>query len=293
MTHVTVVIPCYNREATVARAIQSVLDQTHRDIDVIAVDDGSTDGTLEVLNRIEDPRLRIISNDCAKGASGARNAGARQALGDWIAFQDSDDIWLPEKLSRQIEKIENGDWVAVYCGMEIVEGMGDAKRRVGLIPSDRSMALEGDLRPGLALTSIVSTQTLMIRTDVFQAVGGFDTAFTALIDWELMLRVAEHGDVGFVDDVLVEQRLSENSITNSTEKRLNAQENILTKHHDLLGRYPKALAKHHLRIAGAHRRFGNLEKASEHLRHARQIAPFSAKSQILPIWLRARQMFDD
>lgn len=290
MTHVTVVVPCYNREATVEAAIRSVLDQTHGALDVIAVDDGSTDGTLAALRAIDDPRLQVIENTGIKGASGARNLGARRALGDWIAFQDSDDIWKPEKLERQVAKIAAGDWVAVYCAMEIVEGEGATKKRVGVIPADRSFSLEGDLRPGLALTSVISTQTMMIRNDVFQTVGGFDTVFTALIDWELMLRVAEHGDVGFVDDILVEQRLSDNSITRSAEKRLTAQEQILSKHHSLLSRFPKALAKHHFRIAGAHRRFGNLEAAKAHLRNARSLAPLEPKYQILPLWLRAKQL---
>lgn len=268
MIHVSVVVPCYNRADTVEAAIHSVLAQDYASFDVIAVDDSSNDSTLEVLGQINDPRLIVVQNTGPKGVCGARNCGAAHAKGTWIAFQDSDDWWAPDKLSKQVARISKSDDVAVYCAMDIVQGDGPTKSRVGHVPPQDAPHREGDIREGIALTSLISTQTLMIRKDIFDQMHGFDPAFEALVDWELMIRVAELGTVAFVDEVLVEQRLSKNSITRSSEKRLAAQDRLLVKHHDRIARYPVALAKHHYRIAGAQRHFGRYDDAAGHLRQA-------------------------
>ncbi len=291
LPHVTVIIPCFNRADTVEQAVRSVLEQNYPAFDVVAVDDGSEDETLEVLSRIEDRRFRVIENPGPKGVSGARNAGAAAAKGDWIGFQDSDDLWRPNKLLQQMAKVASGDWVAVYCAMEVVEGDGSTTWRVGRVPDKSAEFKEGDIRQGLALTSLVSTQTVIIRRDIFEKQGGFDTDFEALVDWELMLRVAEHGSIAFVDEELVEQRMSANSITHSNEKRLIAQEQVLVKHGGLLSRYPRALAKHHYRIAGAHRQLRKFESALYHLRMARKIMPFVPKYHLLLNYVVLRKFF--
>ena len=102
---VSVVIPAYNRAATIGAAIESVLRQTWEDFELVVVDDGSTDGTLEAARRIADPRLRVIAAPHNMGAAGARNLGVAEARGTWIAFQDSDDEWLPEKLAKQMARL--------------------------------------------------------------------------------------------------------------------------------------------------------------------------------------------
>lgn len=98
---VSVVIPTYNRAHLVGRAIQSVLNQTYQDFEIIVVDDGSTDNTEEVVKSFNDPRIRYIRHDQNRGGSAARNTGIKMARGEYIAFQDSDDEWLPEKLESR------------------------------------------------------------------------------------------------------------------------------------------------------------------------------------------------
>lgn len=290
MTHVTVVVPCFNRADTVEAAIRSVLAQTYAAFDVIAVDDSSEDRTLDVLNSIDDPRLTVVQNTGPKGVCGARNTGAARATGTWIAFQDSDDLWKPEKLEKQVARTQTGDPVAVYCAMEIVSGEGTDKKRVGRVPRPDAKFREGDIREGIALTSLISTQTLMIRADIFAAMNGFDPAFEALVDWELMIRVAEQGQVAYVDEELVEQRLSDNSITRSTQKRLAAQEKLLLKHHDLLARFPKALAGLHIRIAGTQRLFGQYDKAAQNLRCAIRLRPTVPRVYAIAFYVALRRL---
>lgn len=119
---ISVVVPCYNRADTVEEAIQSVLDQEWPALEVIAVDDRSTDDTLAVLQKMRVPNLRVVQNINGSGVSSARNLGIKSASRDanWIAFQDSDDVWLPGKLKAQVEGLlAKPDHVASYCGMVV------------------------------------------------------------------------------------------------------------------------------------------------------------------------------
>ena len=288
---VCVVIPCFNREDTVAEAVKSVLDQDQPAMEVIAVDDNSTDRTLEVLREIDDPRLRVVRNPGRGGPSSTRNYGAGLSDAPWIAFQDSDDLWLPGRLSRQMARLAEGDFVAAYCGMQ-VKADTDPSTPVTRVVPDRiaNRPLEGDIRQSLARTSFISTQMLTLRRDVFDRAGGFDEDLPALEDWDLMLRIAQIGPVAFVDDDLVVQRMSGNSITRSNSKRLTAQARIIVKHADLLAGYPDVLAHHHHRLAGGYRLAGDHSKAADHAFAAFRTKPGNVKYLGNALYLRARSL---
>lgn len=119
---VSVIIPTYNRANLILQAVKSVLNQTYKNFEIIIVDDGSSDNTEDVINVIHDNRIRYIKHAINKGASAARNTGIREAKGKYIAFQDSDDHWLPDKLEKQVKRIENTpDHVgAVFGGYWII-----------------------------------------------------------------------------------------------------------------------------------------------------------------------------
>src|ERR1043166_1854397 len=104
---VSVVLPTYNRAHTLARAVRSVLAQSHRHLEIVVVDDGSTDATVALVQKLalEDPRVRLVQQ-ANRGPAAARNTGVRQARGEFVAFQDSDDEWLVEKLERQLAALE-------------------------------------------------------------------------------------------------------------------------------------------------------------------------------------------
>ena len=174
---VSVVIPAYNRAATIGAAIDSVLRQTWTDFELVVVDNGSTDGTLEAARAVTDPRLRVVAAPRNLGAAGARNLGVAEARGTWIAFQDSDDEWMPQKLEKQMARIAalGPSCVGGYCGMTIV---GSPLARTSGVPPERYFpegslgAREGDILNSLLNVSLISTQTLIARRDVLQQVGG-------------------------------------------------------------------------------------------------------------------------
>ncbi|MDB6452838.1 glycosyltransferase family 2 protein [Falsirhodobacter sp. 20TX0035] len=287
---VSVILPAFNRATTVAEAVRSVLDQDFSEIEVIVVDDASTDGTWDTVAAINDPRLSLIANTAGKGASSARNHGVAHARAPWIAFQDSDDLWLPGKLSAQMRRLEGSDFVASYCGMLVKADAHPGTPVTARIP-DRSLSpLHGHILPSLVRGSCLSTQLLVLRRDVFDRVGGFDETLPALEDWELMLRIAAEGPVDFVDADLVIQRMSPNSMTRSHPNRLVAQEMILKRHAALIDRHPGARAHHHHRLASAHRRAGALPQAAAHAARAWRQSPANPRYLInaLLLGLRAR-----
>jgi glycosyltransferase involved in cell wall biosynthesis len=148
---ISVVLPAWNREGSIRAAVKSVLSQTFTDLELLVVDDGSTDNTMAMLDDISDPRLRRLASSSNAGSSAARNIGIRAAIGEWVAFQDSDDEWLPEKLEKQIARLEAGgpEVVVCYTGMVIVgqaDQQGKASRTtVKYIPGPEIRVLEGEL----------------------------------------------------------------------------------------------------------------------------------------------------
>ena len=120
---VSVVLPAYNRADSIRLAIDSVLRQSFTDFELIIVDDASTDGTRAVAEAVADPRVRVIAHPANRGASAARNSGVAAARAPFVAFQDSDDEWLPRKLEKQMARLlaPGAGYVAAYCGMRILD----------------------------------------------------------------------------------------------------------------------------------------------------------------------------
>lgn len=285
---VSVVLPAYNRAGSIRMAVDSILRQSFADFELLVVDDGSTDGTMEVLADVADPRLRLLANPRNMGVSAARNTGIRAAQAPWVAFQDSDDEWLPLKLEKQMARLAEApsETVGCYCGMAILGGLEDGGRmRLGYVPGPGVTAVEGDIRQSLLATSLASTQTLIARRDALEKVGGFDEQLPALVDWDCVIRLAQLGPFAFVDEPLVLQNFSENSITRSLQKRLAARSRIVGKHAALYAGHPDLLARQWISVAGDARRLGELEQARQALAEAAKLTPFSPRLWLRQLWI--------
>ncbi len=187
MPAVSVILPVYNRAALVERALASVLQQSYRDLEVLVVDDGSTDGTAAQVAAHPDPRVRLIRRDRNYGQASARNLGVARAQGWLLAFQDSDDEWLPEKLARQVALLAPrhdlamvyGDLVRIpQSGSPFVISAPDLVR--GRIMDDRA---SGYASYGLGI------QTCLIRSSVMRELGGFRDNMRCFEDLEFFLRL--------------------------------------------------------------------------------------------------------
>lgn len=203
MAVASVIIPTYNRAAYVRRAVDSVLDQTVQDVDVIVVDDGSTDKTRQVLSSYRG-RIRHIYQPNA-GVSAARNAGVRLAESKWLAFLDSDDVWLPQKLERQLECVaETG---AEVCFTQMLGGKYDAHRpprpEATREQARRYRLFQDPFRLMWVVSNGLHVQTMLVSTDRWHQTGGFDESLCLAEDTHLIYKLALMVPFALVDEPLV------------------------------------------------------------------------------------------
>ena len=204
---VSVVIPAYNTNY-VRAAIESILGQTHRDLDVIVVDDGSPSGAIELICS-DFPSVRYIRQANA-GPSAARNHGIREAKGEWIAFLDDDDIWLPEKIAKQ---------VSVIAGLPSEEQIGLIYTGQFMIQDETVLGgkvheANGMIYPYLLFGNFIGTcSSIMIPKYVFEKVGGFDESLICSQDFDLYLRIAREYEIHSVSEPLIKYRTRPDQIS--------------------------------------------------------------------------------
>ncbi|MDE7132455.1 MAG: glycosyltransferase family 2 protein [Lachnospiraceae bacterium] len=216
-TMVSIIVPTYNRENVIERALRSILRQTYSAYEVIVVDDGSTDGTESVVARLQDDRIRYIALQENQGVAHARNVGIQEAKYDYVAFLDSDDEWLPNKLELQMKKMLSSSKRTgmVYCRMGGL--LRDGSGRFVCPHEDYvKEILEGELFKPLLFQNVIGTPTMLVRKECLQQTGGFKETLHCLEDWELILRIAKNWKIAFVDKVLVEVHKSEGSVSTNT-----------------------------------------------------------------------------
>ncbi len=196
---VSIIIPTYNRAALVAEAVASVEAQTFRDFEILVVDDGSTDATRKLLALREG--VRVVGHSCRKGVAAARNLGAAAARGEWLAFLDSDDQWLPAKLARQMAYLDDQPGLLLCQTDETWVRRGI---RVNKPVSYRKVAGRIFL-PSLE-RCMVSPSAVVLHRRLFLDHGGFDENLPAAEDYDLWLRLTWRYEVGLVDEPLIIKR---------------------------------------------------------------------------------------
>ncbi|MDW7710115.1 MAG: glycosyltransferase [Deferrisomatales bacterium] len=201
---VSVIIPTRDRRELAAEAVGSVLSQTWHDLELLVVDDGGTDGVAEHLGALyPDPRLRVVRQE-HRGVSAARNRGVAETSGEWVAFLDSDDLWLPRKLERQLAAAaEPPGWVA--CHTEEAwyrRGRWANPRKIHAKPTTPG----GWVFPACVPLCVISPSSILLRRRVFEALGGFDESLPACEDYDLWLRLTAFHPVLLVPERLTVKR---------------------------------------------------------------------------------------
>lgn len=222
---VSVVIPTYNREKTILKSVESVLSQTYKNIEAIVVDDCSIDETKNILEKIDDARLRYFRLEKNSGACAARNKGVEMAKGDFISFNDSDDVFLPEKIERQLVFLQESGADIALCRMKCFD---EANNFLHFFPKDEIVQGELTYEDLLAYNSC-STQTLFGKAECFKSVP-FDGDMPRLQDWDEILRLSEKYKIFYQKEVLAENFLQADSITQRPEKGVLAMQKIYEKH---------------------------------------------------------------
>lgn len=277
MPTVSVVIPAYNSQATIRETVASIQRQSFTDFELIAIDDGSSDRTVEILKGIVDPRLKVYSFPNS-GLSVARNRGIERATSEFISFIDADDLWTENKLARQLETLQQNPQAGVAYSMTLVLGRDGSSIYAGT-----SATHEGDVLAHLLLNNfIASGSNAMLRRQAIESVGGFDPGLTSCEDWDYWLRLAAIWPFAVVPEAQIFYRQSSRSMSADIE---GMEKNFLTVYQRAFARAPEryhhlkhqSLANGYLFLAQLGLRYfteaRNVARAQRHFLHALHLHP--------------------
>jgi glycosyltransferase involved in cell wall biosynthesis len=229
---VTVVVPTHNRRELVAQAVHSILRQENVSLELIVVDDGSTDRTGPWLDRIAatDSRIKIVHHDSPRFISSARNAGIARASGRWVAFCDDDDLWAPDKLSSQLAALRASStrWSCT-----------------GVVEVDERLEITGhySVKGGEVLARLLEVNTIPTGSSVIaelslvREIGGFDPALRGSEDWDVWIKLSQHSPLAAVDRPLIAYRIGTQSLSTNVERMRTGRSVIVNRYAELAARH--------------------------------------------------------
>ena len=261
---VSVIIPNYNYGRYLPETIDSVLAQTYPNIEIIVVDDGSTDDSVEVLKSYGDKIKWFEQTN--QGVAKARNRAFAESAGDFIAFLDSDDVWMPRKLEEQLKMFDNGEIGLVHCGYSDFDGKNTL--------CEYLQGLSGRVADEMLLYKrpviLGNGSGAVITRKAFEKVGGFDSSVVPAEDWEFFYQVARRYKVAFVPEILLEYRKHETNahlnVGRMEKALLNAYKKIFSEDEaNLKPIKRRCYSRIHIILAGSYYQMGNY---SQFLRHS-------------------------
>lgn len=216
MELISVIIPTYNREKLIERSINSVLNQSYKNLELIIVDDYSSDNTEKIIEKYTDKRLHYIRLEKNSGACVARNVGIENANGDYIAFQDSDDVWHENKLEIQLDYMKKNNAEVSFCNF--IQYKNNEKTPKEIPQNCPSGFIEYQT---LLMKSLVSTQCLMAKKSCFNNIK-FDINMPRLQDWDIALELSKKYKVYHINIALVDMYVQKDSISAHPERGIIA-----------------------------------------------------------------------
>ena len=291
---VSVIIPTYKRPIFLKETIESVLSQTYKNIEIIIVDDNDPSDkdrkeTEKLIKQYKDNNIVYIKHEKNMGAPAARNTGLKSAKGEFVAFLDDDDLWLPQKIEKQIKKFSSftDDYGIVYCGYDYI-----INNKV--IPKRNRYNIEGDFKRESLQYCPFGSPTPLIRKKYLNMIGGFDERFSSLEDWDLWIRLAQVCKCSFIPEVLALYRVHGSQISTDINKTIKGREMILKKHITKIKEYPEALYWHYRRLGSLYSYANDTNKAYEYFIKALKTIHFSKDIYIhlllllMPYYLRKK-----
>jgi len=230
---VSVIVPTYNREKYLRIAMDSVLNQTHKNIELHIIDDGSTDGTRMLVNSYDDDRIKYYYQ-ANQGQSVARNVGLNNARGDYICFLDSDNLWKLDKLERQIKLMdENPDYQIIYGDNEIIDEHGQVQ-----LSKQTMRRYSGDIMTQLLVANFINFNNVIIKAECFKEMGGMNESTRVADDYELFLKLSTRYKFLYVPETFSQYRVMENQISSNKDRRFQSNftilNNFINKYGDLM-----------------------------------------------------------
>ncbi len=223
---VSVIVPVFNRQDYVAETIESIVKQTYKNIEIIIINDGSTDNSEKIIRTFQSqyPDIINVINQQNQGQVKARNNGLKIARGEFIAFLDSDDVWLLDKLEKQV-CLFNKKVGLVYSGVQYIDTWGNV---IGEEQCDQN--IKGAVYEKLIVKNRMTGGTVIVRNEALKKVGLFDETFEAAENWDLWIRVTQFYEVNFVDEALLKYRKHSGNMSSNNTLMLDATHSILEKY---------------------------------------------------------------
>lgn len=282
---VSVIIPVYNGGEWIKECIRSVTGQTYDNVEIIAIDDCSTDGSVRKIKDIDDPRVTILENNSNRGIAASRNRGIRHSSGQFIGFLDQDDIWLEHKLETQLQRFSNTPEKTgvVYSAVELLD------TNKGTTDINTFLSLSGDYMSRVSdifLNNPITNITTLVKRECFEEYGLLDESLFGSDDYEFWLRIAGEYGFEYIDEPLAQKRLhGENASTNldqMVKDRRRIAERYVNEYPFLQEYYARHLA--YIRLDAARQAFKN----AEYYRGMRYIllALFSTPRESLKLLIR-------
>ncbi len=226
MQKVSIIVPAYNKSELTVRTVESILQQTYANIEILVVDDGSKDDTQERLAVYKDKIQYIYKKN--GGACSARNEGIRQATGEFIAFLDCDDLYEKKKVEFSIEYlIKNSTFGSVYTDAYFIDTNDHI---VGQYAHPKSIQHQGNISSQLILGNFICNSTMVVRKSVIQKVGFFDETIFTPADWDMWMRIAEIAPMGYINEPLTHYRVTDNYIFNRLKLAEKEERIVLNKY---------------------------------------------------------------
>jgi len=255
MPSVSVVIPTYNRVRRIRHAVESVVTQTYADLEVLVVDDGSEDDTAQVVKECgrKDPRIRLIEHGRTRGAQAARNTGIRAARGEWIAFLDSDDQWLPYSLEARLETARREKVKVVHSECYVIGE--DGSKKLFRVP-----AMAGWIYRSVLTAPGPLFQALLVVKDVLERIGYLDERIVSFQEWDTAIRLAGYCPFAFVSEpTFIYDCRGTDTISKDKMRDAVGYEQVFRKHALTILRCagPRVLARHYRTAASRYEAAGD------------------------------------
>ncbi|MBW4430772.1 MAG: glycosyltransferase [Pelatocladus maniniholoensis HA4357-MV3] len=224
MPLISVVIPTYNSEKTIKKTIESVLEQSFIDLELIIINDGYMDSTLKVISQFKDSRIKVFLFENV-GGNVSRNRGLERSTGEFVSFLDADDIWTPDKLESQLHALKANPQAAVaYSWTDYIDEQGK------FLLSGTHITANGNVYEQLIISNFLENgSNPLIRREALVQLGGFDEELTAAQDWDMWLRLAQNFDFFAVPRVQILYRMSANSLSTNLARQEKASLQVLEK----------------------------------------------------------------
>jgi glycosyltransferase involved in cell wall biosynthesis len=270
---VSVVIPVRNRSSVVLRALRSVTDQSFPDLETVVVDDASTDNTADAVRAYAgtDPRVHLFRHESPCGAQAARNTGVRAASGEWVAFLDSDDWWLPDSLSLRLAAAAATAAPVVHSACLVCRSDSEGPVPFSVPPLSGRVYRDLLRRPGPVFPA------LLVKRSALNEIGGMDEQIIAFQEWDTAIRLARLASFAFVaEPTFVYDGTRADSISKDLKRNAEGYRMIVSKHRRAITTQlgPKGLSDHWATLAGLYRAAGDARRARTFLVAAALLWPF-------------------